>query len=156
MREKFVNGPFLHVRGGRGVSILCLILLLFASCSREPVYGEARRAGEYVVVDASKLALETPKYLTYHVRGKNVNFFVIKTGGRVLSFLDACASCYPYKRGFRFDSGYFICRECNVRYSVTDLEKGIGRCFPIRLEGSLRNGVYYIPVASLESGADKF
>ncbi len=126
------------------------------SCSRERAYQEALSRGGYVVVDANKLPLDTPKFLTYHFRGKNVNFFVIRTGGQVLSFLDACASCYPYKKGFRFDNGYLICRECNIRYSVTDLEKGIGRCFPIRLEGVLRNGEYSIPVASLETAADKF
>ncbi len=133
-----------------------MFILMSVSCSREPVYQEARSTGGYVLVDVKKLALDTPKFLTYHFRGKNVNFFVIRTGGQVLSFLDACASCYPYKKGFRFDNGYVICRECNVRYSVTDLEKGIGRCFPIRLEGRLRDGEYDIPVAGLEAGADKF
>lgn len=133
-----------------------VILLLLTACSKESVFREARRTGEYVAIDVSGLSPETPQYLTYRVKGKKVNFFVIKAGGRVLSFLDACASCYPEKRGYRFEKGYFTCRECNVRYSVLETEKGMGRCFPIRIEGFLRNGKYLIPAAGLEAVADKF
>jgi uncharacterized membrane protein len=140
----------------KGVWVSCLVFLLLGSCSRERGFKEAPRAGEYVVVDVSKLPSGTPKYLTYRVKGKNVNFFVIKSGGRVLSFLDACASCYPYKKGYIFDRGHFICRECNIRYSIADMEKGVGRCFPIRVEGFPRDGEYAIPVANLEAAADKF
>jgi uncharacterized membrane protein len=140
----------------KGVWVSCVVLLLLTSCSKEQGFHEARRTGEYVVVDVSELPPETPQYLTYQVKGKKVNFFVIKIGGRVLSYLDACASCYPNKKGYRFDKGHFTCRECNVRYSVPDMEKGMGRCFPIRVEGFLRDGKYVIPAAGLETVADKF
>jgi uncharacterized membrane protein len=109
-----------------------------------------------VVVDVSSLLPEIPAYFTYHHNGKSVNFFVMNIGDNVLSFLDACASCYPQKRGFSFDKGYFICRSCNVRYSVAEIEKGLGSCFPIRINGNVRDRKYFIPVSTLQSAADKF
>ena len=89
-------------------------------------------------------------------RGKKINFFVIKVDNRVLSFLDACARCYPAKRGYRCEGGSIICRECNVRIPISQIEKGIGSCYPIKVEGSLRDGRYLIPVSQLKEMVDKF
>lgn len=141
-----------------GVRTFCLICLMLPllSCSKAPVYPEAPRAGEYLVVDVSSLSTEIPEYFTYHHNGKNVNFFVIKIGDSVFSFLDACAVCYPQRKGFSFDKGYFVCRACNVRYSVTQIEKGIGGCFPIRISGDLRDRNYFIAASTLQDAADKF
>jgi hypothetical protein len=41
-------------------------------------------------------------------------------------------------------------------FSVHKLEKGIGGCYPIKLEGKTANGRYLIPVKTLESMAEKF
>ncbi|HWR58705.1 MAG TPA: Fe-S-containing protein [Thermodesulfovibrionales bacterium] len=81
---------------------------------------------------------------------------MISIGGSVLSFLDACATCYQQKKGYSFDNGYFICRACGVRYSVSDIEKGIGGCYPIRISGNLRDRKYSIPVSTLRDAADRF
>ena len=130
--------------------------MLLAACSKQPLYPAPPIKGAEAAIDLKTLTPEIPKYFTYHYRGRRVNFFVIKTGDKVLSFLDACASCYPRKLGFRFDNGYFTCRACNVRYSVSEIEKGIGSCFPIRIRGDVRDGEYFLPVSVLENSADKF
>jgi hypothetical protein len=61
---------------------------------------------------------------------------------RVLSFLDACLSCYPRKLGYKYTDGYVVCRACDTTYSVFKLEKGIGGCYPIgrsqKISDSLR------------------
>ncbi len=95
-------------------------------------------------------------FFTYHYHGKNINFFVLKTGDKVLSFLDACMSCYPSKRGYRVDGGHLVCRKCGVTYSLSDVEKGFGGCYPIRIEGRLQDGQYRIPVSLLGQAIDKF
>ena len=130
--------------------------MLLAACSKQPLYPAPPIKGAEAAIDLKTLTPGIPKYFTYHYRGRRVNFFVIKTGDKVLSFLDACASCYPRKLGFRFDNGYFTCRACNVRYSVSEIEKGIGSCFPIRIRGDVRDGEYFLPVSVLENSADKF
>ena len=75
---------------------------------------------------------------------------------KVLSFLDAYMSCYPSKQGFSVDGEYIRCRTCDVRYSLSEIEKGFGGCSPIRIHGRLQGGEYHIPVSRLEASADKF
>jgi uncharacterized membrane protein len=141
------------------MKILFIVLFVFLSlisCTKQPVYPEPLRIGTEMAVEMNELQGEIPKYFTYHYRGKNINFFVVKVGDRVISFFDACASCYAARRGYRFDNGYFFCRACNERYSTAEIEKGVGSCFPIRLDGYYAQGKYFIPVSALEAMADKF
>jgi uncharacterized membrane protein len=112
--------------------------------------------GADVVIDSAGLPPGTPEFHTYRYRGKNINYFVLKIQGKVSAFLDACASCYPHKRGYRRDNGSVICRACGIRIPVTRLEKGIGNCCPIKIEGKQENGKYLIPVSALEAARDKF
>lgn len=138
---------------------LCISLIVFTflvSCSGQPVYSEPSLRGSEVVIDVDTLGSETPIFFTFRYHGKNINFFVLKVNDKVLSFLDACMSCYPSKRGYRVDGRAIACRTCDVRYSLSDIEKGFGSCFPIRLEGHLRDGQYLIPVSLLEGSVDKY
>jgi len=142
-----------------GPTLLAAASLLFfflSACSRPPSYPAPQRIGADVVIETSNLELEVPKFYTYRYRGENINFFVIKMQGTILSFLDACASCYPHKQGFRCDGNEVVCRYCNTRFSIGKLEKGLGNCYPIRIEGRMESGKYLIPAATLERSADKF
>jgi uncharacterized membrane protein len=133
-----------------------LFYLLLISCSRQTVYPPAPQSGTDVVIEVAALQPEVPKFYTYINQGKNISFFLIKVQDRVLAFLDACASCYPHKQGFRFENGSVSCRYCNMQFPVRKLEQGIGGCYPIKLEGRIDNGQFRIPVKSLEAAADKF
>ncbi|HEX8949254.1 MAG TPA: Fe-S-containing protein [Dissulfurispiraceae bacterium] len=140
--------------------IALLALLTAAACSRHPVYPEPVRTASEVEIGMKALTEGSPQFFTYHFQDKDINFFVIKTGGKVLSFFDACAKCYPKKLGYRIDNGYIVCKSCNVRYSVAEIEKGIGSCFPIQipgqLDGNIQDGKYRIAVAELEKAAYRF
>ena len=146
----------------KGVSSMEIMLfvgfpsLFLAACSAQQTYPEAQRMGSDVAVEVKSLAPDVPAFFTYHYRGKKVNFFVINVDNRVLSFLDACARCYSAKGGYRCDGGAIICWECNVRILISQIEKGIGSCYPIEVEGSLRDGRYLIPISNLEERVDKF
>lgn len=108
------------------------------------------------MVDISTLKPEIPMFYTYHYLGRKINFFVIRINDKVVSFIDACENCHTAKLGYRFDEGYFICRHCNVRYPVSEIEKGIGSCFPIPVTGRIQYGQYLIHVSMLDKMADKF
>lgn len=133
-----------------------LFLLLLLACSRQPVYPPAPQNGTDIVIEVAALQPEVPKFYTYSYQGKNISFFLFKIQNRVLAFLDACASCYPHKQGFRYDKGFVSCRYCTMQFPVFKLEKGIGGCYPIKLEGRIEKGLFRIPVRSLEAAADKF
>jgi uncharacterized membrane protein len=130
--------------------------LWLSACSSQPSYPHPLRHRADIVIDTAGLQPETPKFYTYHYQGKNINFFVCKVQDKVLSFLDACASCYQHKRGYRSEEGKVTCRECGMKFYVHQLEKGLGSCYPIKIEGRVENGKYIIPVAALEGAADKF
>ncbi len=132
-----------------------LIAFLF-SCSKSPSYPAVQRTGDNIVIETSMMEPGVPKFFTYRFHDKNINFFVVKTPDSALSFLDACASCYPHKQGYRCEGGEVICRYCNTRYPISRLEKGFGNCYPIRIEGRTVDGKYLIPAALLERSADKF
>ncbi|MBZ0155341.1 MAG: DUF2318 domain-containing protein [Alphaproteobacteria bacterium] len=133
-----------------------LSLVLLASCSGQPAYSSAPVAGSEVIIDAASLIPDTPRFFTYRYQGKSVNFFVVRYGERVLSFLDACVTCYRSKQGYRFTEGSFVCRDCGKAYVLPEMETGFGGCFPIKVRGTLKDGRYRIPLASLEKASSVF
>ncbi|MCL5022372.1 MAG: DUF2318 domain-containing protein [Nitrospirae bacterium] len=143
----------------RPLRTVCLFAALFSlliACTKQPGYQEPPLTGRDVAVDVKMLRPGVPLFFTYRYEGKKISFFVVRVDGRILSFLDACARCYPARLGYRFEDGYLVCRECSVKYAVGDMEKGVGSCFPLRVEGRLRDGHYLIPLSTLEENADKF
>lgn len=136
--------------------IIFLVVLFLASCARQPVYSEPERIGPDVVINVSSLKPTVPEFFTYSYRGRNINFFVINIDGKILSFFDACERCYPKKLGYRLDNGSVVCRTCNIRLPLSEIEKGIGSCAPLKLEGRVKDEKYLIPVSNIEAKADKF
>jgi uncharacterized membrane protein len=135
---------------------LVTVLLTCSSCSRQPSYPVAPQIARDIVIDTEGLQPEVPKFYTYHFQGKNISYFLLKIDNKVISFIDACASCYTHRQGYRFEDGAVTCRSCNLKFPVSKLEKGLGSCYPIKIEGRTDKGKYLIPIATLEKMADKF
>ena len=145
------------VAGGLAFLLVAsLMLSILSACSNQAAYPSPVHVGPNIVIDISSLEPGVPKFYTYRFQNKKINFFVIKKENKPLSFLDACTSCYPHKQGYRCEDNAIICRYCNVRLPISKLEKGIGNCYPIKIEGKMENGKYMIPVDTLEKEADKF
>ncbi len=136
--------------------MLFLLLIIFPACSRPLAYPEAPRAGQDISIDISALQPGIPQHFSHSFRGAKIHFFVVKMDDRVISFLDACTKCYPQKKGFGYDSGSVICRACNERYPISEIEKGFGSCYPIKLEGRLKDSRYLISVTELEKLGAKY
>ena len=154
------QSPFYHNRMNRlpgAIPLFLAALIILSSCNRQPSYPAPERRGDHVSIDVSRLKEEVPVFYTYRFQDKPISFFLFKLDEKILSFFDACVSCYPHRQGYRYDDdGSVTCRHCNIRFPLYKLEKGLGNCYPIKIEGRLENGKYLIPVATLEAGADKF
>lgn len=137
-------------------AVLLLVMLALSSCTEQRKYPPAMKSGPAVILDIAQLKPETPDFHTYHVEGKNINYFILSSQGKISAYLDACASCYTHKQGYRYDDGAVTCRYCSMKFPVSKLEKGIGGCYPIKIEGREENGKYSIPISTLEHAADKF
>jgi uncharacterized membrane protein len=144
------------MKGAAFLLVTSLLLIILSACSRQVSYPSPVRIGSDIVIDTSSLELEVPKFYTFRFQEKKVNFFVIKMDDSLNSFLDACASCYSHKQGYRCENNAVICSYCNVRYPLSKLGKGIGNCYPIKIEGRMEKGKYLISVDTLEKAADKF
>ncbi len=140
---------------GKMFLLLCASLLLF-SCAGRHVYPEAPFDGRAVKISLSAIGSGKPVFHTFYSGGKRINYFLVKTGGSVTSYFDACAKCNPRKLGYRPEGDHVVCRACNVRYSVDDLKEGIGSCYPIRLEGRVEGGSYVIDGKALAAGEKYF
>lgn len=132
------------------------VFICFASCSKQPDYPKAPVTGSEIIVDINTLKPDVPQFFTYNHKNKNLRFFVIKSNDKVLSFFDGCATCYKTKLGYRFENGHFICKKCNMKYSIPEMEKGFGGCFPVRIEGHIQGSKYIIPVPLIEKASGLF
>ena len=135
---------------------LVTAVLMYSSCSRQHSYPSAPQSAQDIIIDMEGLQPEDPKFYTYHFQGKDINYFVVKIDNNVSSYLDACATCYPHKKGYRSDDGSVTCRYCGMKFSIFKLEKGIGGCYPIKISGRIEQREYRISRKTLEDAADKF
>jgi len=135
--------------------LLCTVIVISA-CNSQPRYPAPASIGTDFVVEVASLQLETPRFYTYQYNGKLISFFVMRMKSGIQSYLDACASCYPHKLGYHYENGAVTCRNCDQKFSVNKLDKGLGGCYPIKIEGRVEKGLYLIPVAILENEYDKF
>jgi uncharacterized membrane protein len=150
------NGATFTLKSAIALIAFVGVLGILYGCARQPLYPAPPVTGDAVVIDISSLQPEIPQFFTYQHEGKNISFFVLKTVGKVNSFLDACATCYRHKRGYAYRDESVVCRFCSMDFSVYTLEKGMGGCYPINLEGTTGDGSYRIPVSLLESKARFF
>jgi uncharacterized membrane protein len=133
-----------------------LLLIIFTACSRQTAYPEAVRNGPDISIGLSSLQPGIPQYFSHALRGTKIHFFVVKMDDGVIAFLDACTKCYKQKKGFAYDSGFVICRACDERYPITEIEKGFGSCYPVKLEGRIAAGRYLISTAELEKIGSRY
>ncbi len=136
--------------------ILLLATLLGSACTSRHTYAAPTIVGSNAVIELSALKTAVPLFLTYHYQGKRINFFVLRLDSGIQSYLDACASCYHHKQGYRPEDGAVTCRYCNMRFPVYKLDKGLGSCYPVKLAGKTGQGNYVISVAALEDAAAMF
>jgi uncharacterized membrane protein len=70
--------------------------------------------------------------------------------------LDACRTCYRWKRGYALDGKEVVCLKCDMRFKLDDLAQGSGSCVPVALQAQQRGETLIIPVTELEEGARFF
>jgi len=147
---------------GRSLATLALGMLLHlvcAGCVRdEPKYPVLSAREGVVTVEIAGIGAENGRFLTYRAdSGKKVNFFVYRqSSGMPHAVLDACRTCYRWKRGYVLDGEEVVCLKCDMRFKLDSLAQGTGSCVPIALTTEQRGSTLVIPVAELEAGARFF
>lgn len=146
----------------RTVTILLLVAFLQTAgsgCSGKVArYPEVRALDGAVTIDLISVGPGSGRFLTYRSgSGKRVDFFVYRdSSGAPHAVLDACRTCYRWKKGYVVDGNEIVCRKCDMRFKLDDLAQGIGSCVPVALETLRQGDTLSIPVAGLEAGARFF
>lgn len=148
----------IHPTARQALLSCCITLLFILSGCQAPEtrYPVPPVSGADVRINVADLQNEQVRFYSYPTGGKQVNFFVLRISDQVSSFLDACVTCYRKKQGYAQEDALVVCRACGKRYSVHQLEQGLGGCFPIKLEGRLQGKEYFIPVSAIERSAPRF
>ena len=143
----------------RRLAAAALFVALLAGCSREETkYPELRARGGEVVVDLADIGSANGRFYSFRAGGgKRVDFLVYRDGaGAPHAVLDACRTCYRWRKGYLLSRGEVVCIKCDMVFKLDDLEKGTGSCVPIRLNAEGRGETLIIPAAELEAGARYF
>lgn len=119
-------------------------LMAFAACTSQRSHPEAPFDGKTVHISTAGIPEDRPVFFSFSEEGTRIDFFILKTGGSVESYFDACVKCYPHGLGYRIDGKRAVCRACEVGYDVRHLKDGLGSCYPIRLNGRLEGETYLI------------
>lgn len=122
--------------------ILSLLALgaLAAGCGHEaPVHELVQATGGAVRIPLSRVGDGEVHFFTYRHDGKNVNFLIRTDGsGKLQAHLDACFSCYRYRRGYVVEGDDLVCIACRLAYSTEDeVWDFIGACAPISVHSSI-------------------
>ncbi len=158
-----MRGGRMRERGGANLgsrlALAACCLLLSPDCTGSPAkYPEVRARDGAVRVDLREIAVASGRFLSYRAAaGKSVDFFVYRDGaGAPHAVLDACRTCFRWKKGYRLDGDEVVCIKCDMRFKLDGLAQGTGSCVPIQVRSEQRDGTLVIPAADLEAGARYF
>jgi uncharacterized membrane protein len=138
------------------VALLSVLISVVLSCTAEPGYRSPTVNGDAVIIDVSQLKDIKPEFFSLTLGDQRIDFFVVRVGTSVESYINACRKCYRHNMGFRVDDVYLVCRYCNVRYPLHSLKTGIGNCSPIPLKGELDGQWYHIRLEHIREASQYF
>jgi len=148
---------------GVGVSAGTLLVAAAAALAigcggRAPSYPTVAIVGSAVRLPLEEVADGRVHFYSWEESGTRVNFLVRTDGKGVLhTHLDACYSCYHYRRGFIVEDNDLVCIACRYEYPIEDEAWDfIGACAPISIHSKVEAGRLVIPRRVLEQAVRYF
>lgn len=138
---------------------LVLLATMLAACAPEvPAHRIVAAEGGVVGLPFAEVADGGVHFFTFEHAGKNVNFLVRSDGrGTLRVHLDACYSCYRYRRGFVVEGADLLCIACRYTYPIADEVWDFqGACAPIPIRSSVEGARLVVERAVLEKAARYF
>ena len=142
----------------KGWIVFLLATVLLGCSDNGPEHSRLTAEGDAVRIPRPLVDDGEVHFFTYEYDGKNVNFLVRSDGeGRLHTHLDACYSCYRYRRGFVVEEGELLCIACRLSYPLADETWDfIGACAPIPIHFTLTDDELVVERALLERAARYF
>jgi uncharacterized membrane protein len=135
-------------------------LSLLTGCGQSPisVYPVPPVKGGLIRIDISAMSSSSCRFFSYPSRsGRNVDYLVYKnSAGTARVTLDACRTCYRWRRGYRLEGEGLVCARCGTRFSLDGLAEGTGSCVLIKVPAAIEGDTLVISASDLEAGARYF
>ena len=119
---------------GRAGRLLALAAVAAAGCATPPPqHRPVIDDGEVVRIARAEVEDGRVHFYSYPAGGTHVDFLVRTDGEGVLHVhLDACYSCFQYRRGYVVEEDDLVCVACRLEYPIADeIWDFIGACAPI-------------------------
>lgn len=139
--------------------VTALVTALAAACAPgAPEHPRVTAEDGAVRLPLARVADGRVHFFTYRHAGKNVSFLVRTDGrGALHAHLDACWSCWQYRRGYVVEGDDLVCIACRYAYPIEDEEWDfIGACAPISIPSAVEGASLVIEQAVLEKAARYF
>lgn len=120
--------------------VMVVLVLLVAGCGpSRPQHAAVSDDGDVIRISRAEAEDGSVHFYTYRVGGSNVDFLVRRdAAGGLHVHLDACYSCYHYKRGYVVEDGKLVCIACRLEYPIAQQAWDfIGPCAPIPIHSEL-------------------
>lgn len=141
-------------------ALLTVAVLLSTGCERpaQVVYPVIPPEEGVIRVNLSAIENSSGSFFTHPTSsGRNVDYFVYKdSSGAARGVLDACRTCYRWRKGYRLEGDHVVCRKCDMKFSLDGLYQGTGSCVPVGIRSTVEEDTLTIPVTELEAGAIYF
>lgn len=96
-------------------------------------------------------------YYTYNDRGRDVNFFVLRSSdGVIRAAFDACDVCFQEKKGYRQEGDTMVCNNCGQRFPSVQINVLRGGCNPAPLERTIQGDYLVMNVSDIQQGGYYF
>jgi uncharacterized membrane protein len=141
-------------------ALIVAVLSILAGCGLSPdgAYPVPLEKEGLIRVDISAMSSGSCRFFTYPSRsGRNVNYMVCKdSAGKARVSLDACRTCYRWRKGYRLEGEEVACAKCDTRFPINGLAEGTGSCVPMKVPAVVEGGTLVISASDLEEGARYF
>lgn len=114
--------------------------------------------GNTVRIPVTAVSDGTVHFFSFDDRGTTVDFLVRADGtGTLHAHLDACYSCYRYRRGFVVEGSDLVCVACRLAYAIEDeVWDYVGACAPIAIHAEIEGPDLVIRRSLLERASRYF
>ena len=127
------------VRPAAAAALVVLAHLLAGCGPGRPEHQVVHDDGEVVRIPRAQVDDGAVHFFSYPAGGTNVDFLVRTDGhGALHVHLDACFSCYQYRRGYVVEEDALVCIACRLEYPIADeVWDFIGACAPIPIHSDV-------------------
>jgi hypothetical protein len=96
-------------------------------------------------------------YYTYDDRGRDVNFFVLRSSdGVIRAAFDACDVCFQEKKGYRQEGDIMVCNNCGQRFPSVQINVLKGGCNPAPLDRAVQGDYLVMKASDIQQGGYYF